>query len=263
MFPTCVNTDGGEAYFLNMDPASGSVDTEGGNDFSIRRMDNAFNDHDVALHGFVYEPDVHYNIYLAAKWDSVANTNHLRAILYLDDISQPLVDLQVDEGTIKPGNVDPTNVNNDYVALIVDDQAGGPVSSMCLDVNTMPICQPQASAFIATDQLLPDDLSVDSDGDGVPDTCDVCAGTLVGVPVDVQGCPSPRIPGDCDRNGDVSRADYLCLLACFSGPMVPAAGPDCLHADFNSDGDVDQSDFGIFQRCLGGSTVPADPNCAQ
>ena len=262
MFPTCTNTDGGEAYFLNMDPASGSVDTEGPNDFSIRRMDNTFTDHDVALHGFVYQPDVHYNIYFAAKWDAVANTNHLRAMLYLNDITHPLVDLQVDEGTIKPGNADPTNVNNNYVAVVVDDQAGGPVSSMCLDANTLPVCQAPAQAFIVTDRLLPDDLSADADGDGVPDTCDACAGTLTGVPVDTQGCPSPRIPGDCDQNGDVGPGDYTCLLACFSGPKVPVSSADCLHADFNGDGAVDETDFGIWQRCFSGTGVLADPNCA-
>lgn len=260
-FPTCANNDGGEAYFLNMDPASGGVDSPGGNDFSIRRMDNAFNDHDVALQGFVYEADVHYNIYFAAQWDPVAETNHLRAILYLDDIANPLIDTQVDEGTIKPGTLDPANVNNNYVALVVDDQAGKPVSGMCLDINTMAVCQVVSNAFMATDQLLPD-LSADADGDGVPDLCDQCPNTLVEVAVDGHGCPFPRIPGDFDRNGDVSWADYLGLVGCFSGPAVLQTDPVCADADFTGDEAVDQSDFGIWQRCYSGTGVIGDPDCA-
>jgi hypothetical protein len=63
-------------------------------------------------------------------------------------------------------------------------------------------------------------------------------------------------------NGDVSQADYLFLLACFTGPKVAPTLPNCLHADFTGDGLVDQSDFGIWQRCFSGAGVIGNPNCA-
>lgn len=112
----------------------------------------------------------------------------------------------------------------------------------------------------------------DSDGDGVGDSKDLCPGTILGSPVDVNGCPYAF--GDFDRDGDVDQADLEKLASCVTGPSIQyqAIFPGCqltgdalgyLPADWEKDGDIDQVDFGIFQRCFSGENKPADPNCAQ
>jgi len=106
---------------------------------------------------------------------------------------------------------------------------------------------------------VPDQNDPNSDGDVVPDDCDLCPNTVPGSPVDANGCP-PLIPGDFDRDGDVDQADYDLFASCAGGPGLPAAA-GCETADFDSDNDVDQTDFAAFQRCYGGENVPADPDC--
>ncbi|GMV95686.1 MAG: hypothetical protein HRF43_19915 [Phycisphaerae bacterium] len=259
--PTCKNNDGGEAYILNMDPASGGVDGPGGNDFSILVTNNKYEEYSAMSQGFVWQADVQYNVYFAANWDEAAQTNHIRAMLYTDDPFHPILDITTDDNSIKPGTVDPLNVNNDYVALAVTDLRGGPVDDICMGTSTLGPCGQAQNAFLATSALLPD-APADSDGDGVDNACDLCPDTLPGLLVDAQGC-SARVPGDFDRDGDVGTDDRQHLWDCLSGPNIVQTAPGCADADLEgSDGDVDQVEFGIVQACFSGDNVPADPGCA-
>jgi hypothetical protein len=108
---------------------------------------------------------------------------------------------------------------------------------------------------------IPDRLEPDSDNDRIIDACDACPNTVLGTPVDAQGCPVP-IPGDFDRDGAVSPNDFQHFAGCMLGPAVVQLDPLCISADLDHDNDVDQSDFGIFQKCYRGANLPANPACA-
>ncbi len=101
----------------------------------------------------------------------------------------------------------------------------------------------------------------DADGDGVPDDCDQCPDTIAGVSVDLFGCPTPALPPDLDRDGDVDLADYGLLQACYSGAGAPQNDPACQFARLDLDSDVDAADADILITCMSGKNVPADPGC--
>ncbi len=63
--------------------------------------------------------------------------------------------------------------------------------------------------------------------------------------------PVMVIPGDCDDDGDVDLADYVCFRSCVSGPDDTASA-DCDDVDFDSDNDVDLIDWGRFQAAFTG-----------
>ncbi|MCA9251862.1 MAG: hypothetical protein KDA54_12075 [Phycisphaerales bacterium] len=72
----------------------------------------------------------------------------------------------------------------------------------------------------------------DTDGDGLPNSCDPCAGGVRSA--------------DADGDGDVDAADYSHLSGCFTGPAGGFTnGCECL--DFDGDGDNDLTDFAEFQ----------------
>jgi hypothetical protein len=107
----------------------------------------------------------------------------------------------------------------------------------------------------------------DGDGDGVPDSLDLCLNTIPGSPVDADGCP-PMIPFDFLRDGDVDARDLMVFDFCSTGPTIVGPPAGCAQATFDmldrdQDGDVDQNDFGVFQRCYSGENHPADPACAE
>lgn len=77
-------------------------------------------------------------------------------------------------------------------------------------------------------------LGVDSDGDGVDDTIDVCCDTPVGSSVDAVG----RSVGDLDGDCDVDLIDAATLLANMSGPM-DLHGPCSLLCEDSSECDED------------------------
>jgi hypothetical protein len=117
---------------------------------------------------------------------------------------------------------------------------------------------------LATDcngNSIPDRLEPDADNDRIIDACDACPNTVLGTPVDVQGCPVP-IPGDFDRDGAVGPNDFDHFAGCVLGPSVAQLDPLCASADLDHDSDVDQRDFGIFQKCYRGANLPANPACA-
>ncbi|MBP7934459.1 MAG: hypothetical protein KA354_07395 [Phycisphaerae bacterium] len=99
---------------------------------------------------------------------------------------------------------------------------------------------------------VPDECEADSDGDSVIDTCDNCP--VVFNPG--QSRHALDFDGDCDIDID----DVRVLVACVSGPHMPAISA-CLSKDTDRDGDVDQDDFGVLQRCLAGPGVAPDPEC--
>lgn len=117
---------------------------------------------------------------------------------------------------------------------------------------------------LATDcngNSIPDRMEADTDNDRIIDTCDLCPNTVLGTPVDIQGCPVP-IPGDFDRDGAVGPNDLEHFAGCVLGPSVAQLDPLCASADLDHDSDVDQRDFGIFQKCYRGANLPANPACA-
>jgi len=97
----------------------------------------------------------------------------------------------------------------------------------------------------------------DSDADGVGDDCDLCPRTIPGVVVDDSGCPTPDIPGDLDRDGDVDQTDFGYLQVCLTGSSAGQTDPDCQRAKLDDDGDVDSADTVIFRSHYSGPFVPA------
>jgi len=116
--------------------------------------------------------------------------------------------------------------------------------------------------------------AIDSDDDGIVNSCDLCPGTPSGAVVDpTTGC----IPNPADFNGDglVDTLDLDIFLYCVTGPTIlydsqqlPSGcdvsidEDDIIAADLEGDGDVDQLDFGLFQRCTVDDNAESDPNCA-
>ena len=100
----------------------------------------------------------------------------------------------------------------------------------------------------------------DSDGDGVPDLCDFCPGTVTGALVDAYGCP-PVIPGDMDGDGDVDMTDFGIFQTCLTGPQVLLTNPACEPADLNRDRRVDYRDMVILLGCASGADIFAEPCC--
>jgi len=82
-------------------------------------------------------------------------------------------------------------------------------------------------------------LGSDADGDGVPDTQDLCCQTPLGVPVDAAGRPL----GDCDRDCDVDQADFSVFRRAYTGPLEPCNREICDNfIDEDRDGWVDCDD---------------------
>ncbi len=77
--------------------------------------------------------------------------------------------------------------------------------------------------------------SLDDDGDGVPDEC--------------------QLFGDCDHDLDVDLDDFNAMSNCLSGPGA-GLGNDCDCFDSDGDSDVDLADFAVFQYAFGESTGP-------
>ena len=57
------------------------------------------------------------------------------------------------------------------------------------------------------------------------------------------------LPGDCDGDGDLDWADYVCLADCLTGPGGGVLS-GCGTFDAELDSDVDLSDFSRFQADL-------------
>lgn len=99
----------------------------------------------------------------------------------------------------------------------------------------------------------------DSDGDAIPDPCDICPNLFN---------PTQQFfSADCDHDCDVDGVDFSFFASCFNGsgnpPRTLGCPPD--HADlfdFFDDGDVDGLDFAIFASCYNGAGVsPRTDNC--
>ena len=111
---------------------------------------------------------------------------------------------------------------------------------------------------------VPDECQRDFDGDGFVDGCDfdidndgvlndtdVCAFTLPGTPVDVQGRPKSDTNGNCR----VDLIDYWRLKNCLqqSGPAVPAPSNVCVATfDYDADANIDLADFAGFAATFSG-----------
>ncbi|MHC4695801.1 MAG: EF-hand domain-containing protein [Planctomycetota bacterium] len=80
------------------------------------------------------------------------------------------------------------------------------------------------------------DPALDSDGDGLPDRCDPCAG----------GAAS----GDTDANGTLDLDDYADFALCLFDPDG-GLGTGCECFDGDGDSDIDLRDFAEFQEAFG------------
>lgn len=69
------------------------------------------------------------------------------------------------------------------------------------------------------------------------------------------------IPGDFDGDRDVDLEDFGRFQACYSGPGVSQALPECAEALLDGDADVDQDDLLVFLRCMTGANIPGDVDC--
>lgn len=101
----------------------------------------------------------------------------------------------------------------------------------------------------------------DGDGDRVGDACDACPDTLLGAVVDTQGCSAP-IQADFDNDGDVDQEDFGHLQACLTALSDPVTDPACNNARLAGVNSIGQDDVAIFISCMSGPNVPADPNCS-
>lgn len=246
--------DGGDLYYVNMDPHSG-----GDNRFSIIKFVGGVQTFIKSGPPYVWPANVPHNVYFGCSWDAALQTNHLVAILYMNAIQNPLIQLEVFDNSIKPDNLNPGNNGNKYAGLLVSNDSGGTVSNVCLQTPSQGFCT-LGGKVVVRDSVL--NFAADGDSDGIPDLCDLCPMTISGSPVDGDGCP-PSIPGDFDRDGDVDGDDLLVSASCRTGSGIPVANAAlCAKADFDHDQDVDQDDFGSFQRCYSGASIPGNPNCA-
>ncbi|MHC4064175.1 MAG: hypothetical protein ACYSUI_06690 [Planctomycetota bacterium] len=81
----------------------------------------------------------------------------------------------------------------------------------CLDDMTQETCECSGGVFLGAG--VPCDQQ-DSDADSVPDVCDACPATPIGVAVDEQGRPR----GDFDADCDTDLADFALFQQGFTGP---------------------------------------------
>ncbi len=88
--------------------------------------------------------------------------------------------------------------------------------------------------FPVTCGEISDEPLPDTNGDGIPDSCERAA------------------LGDFDSDGDVDGIDYAMLFRCLEGPET-AVGLDCRNADLQRDGDVDLADYRKLLQCFAGS----------
>ena len=109
--------------------------------------------------------------------------------------------------------------------------------------------------------LTPVAAAVDTDGDGVDDSLDVCCGTPSGLTVDVDGRPFGDVQGDCDVDlGDFSLFglgvvldEFAILQRNFTGPLAPDGPcvPDCAGR------------FGVRpQQTNTSKSIPLNDNCS-
>ncbi len=178
----------------------------------------------------------------------------------------------------KDGDVDIATANrgtNDVSVLLnygdgtflpaVQFAAGnGPVALIAWDLNADTL-RDLAVANVNSDNvsvLLNDPLppfSEDCNGNLVPDSCDIAAGTVQDHNHD--GVPDVcQIPGDFNKDLDVDSSDVLAFISCGAGPGIPVPA-GCSGKDLDGDGDVDCDDFGIVQRCYSGENVQGNPYC--
>ncbi len=110
------------------------------------------------------------------------------------------------------------------------------------------------------DECIPDcnPNDTDSDGDGVPDNCDQCPGTIADdTIVDGLGCPIHLSQIDTDGDGDVDADDVATFGSELNGPGAPTAAGSQLDTD--GDNDLDMADVTVLQRGARGRDVAADP----
>jgi hypothetical protein len=78
----------------------------------------------------------------------------------------------------------------------------------------------------------------DSDGDGVPDSSDLCPGTAPGTPVNASGCPTQPPP-----NGGCTTPAPGAGWVCVNGGWLPPGHPGIPAGDSDGDGVADASDL--------------------
>lgn len=101
----------------------------------------------------------------------------------------------------------------------------------------------------------------DADGDGVPDTLDLC---IEEADPDQQDADGDDFGNACDadfnQDGFVGGPDFAVLLHCFNsttGSQGPADDPACEESDMNADGFVGGPDFDLFLRGFNGPPGPS------
>jgi len=85
---------------------------------------------------------------------------------------------------------------------------------------------------------------VDTDGDSVPDSSDLCPGTAGGAPVDAVGCSDPQVDGDGDGAGDVCDPDD-------DNDGIPDELDQCADSDQAPTVVIDGCDSGVPNTLLG------------